>query len=121
MAPYADAMITAIDAHYYLAKDLDRAVTFYRDALGLPIDQEFPAGVEFVLADGSAFGIAKMPGDEWHQGGGVMFAVPDVTVALERVRAGGGSVFGEPMDYPVCTTAWCADPEGNTFALHLRK
>jgi predicted enzyme related to lactoylglutathione lyase len=25
------------------------------------------------------------------------------------------------MDYPVCTTAWCADPEGNTFALHLRK
>jgi predicted enzyme related to lactoylglutathione lyase len=30
-------------------------------------------------------------------------------------------VFGEPMDYPVCTTAWCADPEGNTFALHHRK
>jgi predicted enzyme related to lactoylglutathione lyase len=95
-------MITAIDAHYSLAKDLDRAVAFYRDTLGLPIESEFPSGVEFVLADGSAFGIAKMPGDEWHQGGG-------------------GSVFGEPMDYPVCTTAWCADPEGNTFALHHRK
>ncbi|MEA2689547.1 MAG: hypothetical protein QOD51_2154 [Candidatus Eremiobacteraeota bacterium] len=114
-------MITAIDAHYVLAKDLDRAVAFYRDALGLEVTTEFGSGVEFTLPDGSAFGIGIMPNGEWHQGGGVMFAVPDLKAAAQRVRAGGGSFMSGAFETPVCWTQWCMDTEGNNFALHRLK
>jgi predicted enzyme related to lactoylglutathione lyase len=114
-------MITAIDAHYVLAKDLGRAVAFYRDALGLDVTMEFGSGVEFTLPDGSAFGVAMMPNGEWYQGGGVMFAVPDLDAASERVRAGGGAFFGPAFESPGCWTRWCMDTEGNNFALHRLK
>ncbi len=114
-------MINGIDAHYYLAKDFERALAFYRDALGLEVVTNFGSGVEFVLADDTAFGLASMPNGEWHPGGGVMFSVPDVEAALERVRAGGGTALSGTMDYPTCVTVWCNDTEGNNFALHHLK
>ncbi len=114
-------MITGIDAHYVLAKDLQRALAFYRDALGLEVAKDFGAGVEFALPDGSAFGIGTMPNGEWIQGGGAMFAVPDLDEASERVRAGGGTFLSGVVESPVCWTRWCADTEGNNFALHRSK
>ncbi|GAC1389663.1 MAG: hypothetical protein NVSMB31_05850 [Vulcanimicrobiaceae bacterium] len=114
-------MITGIDTHFYLAKDLKRALGFYRDALGLRVDSEFGSGYEFVLPDGSAFGIAQMPGGEWYRCGGVMFAVPDIEAAAEIVRKAGGSIMAETFESPPCFTMWCADTEGNSFALHKRK
>jgi uncharacterized protein len=114
-------MINGIDAHYYLAKDFDRALAFYRDALGLEVVTNFGSGVEFVLPDDTAFGLAAMPNGEWHPGGGVMFSVPDVEAALERVRSGGGTTLSGVMDYPTCVTVWCNDTEGNNFALHHLK
>ena len=114
-------MINGIDAHYYLAKDYERALAFYRDALQLEPTTDFGGGVEFVLADGTAFGLASMPNGEWHAGGGVMFAVPDVEAAVERVRAGGGTTVSGIMDQPTCVTVWCYDTEGNNFALHRLK
>ena len=114
-------MTTGIDAHYYLAKDLDRALAFYRDALGLEPAMNFGSGVEYALPDDSAFGVAVMPNGEWHRGGGVMFAVPDVEAALERVRSAGGETLSGVMDFPTCVTVWCNDTEGNSFALHRLK
>jgi predicted enzyme related to lactoylglutathione lyase len=114
-------MTTGIDAHYYLAKDLERALAFYRDALQLEDTTNFESGVEFVLSDGAAFGVAAMPDGQWYPGGGVMFAVPDVETALERVRAAGGTTVSGVMDYPTCVTVWCLDTEGNNFALHRLK
>jgi len=68
------------------------ALTFYRDGLGMVVDKEFAggAGVEFILPDGSAFCLAQMPDDQWHKGGGVMFAVPDVVSASQSVKGAGG-------------------------------
>ena len=114
-------MITGIDAHYYLAKDLARAVAFYRDALLLTVATDFGSSVEFVLPDGSAFGIATMPNGEWHESGGVMFAVPDPKQAGERVSAAGGGVYTDVNESPACSIVWCGDTEGNSFALHRRK
>ena len=112
---------TGIDAHFYLVKDFAAGMAFYRDVLGLTPSWEIDGGgfAEFELADGSTFGIGQLP--EWHAGGGVMFAVPDVDEALRRVTAGGPKQQGEIYDGPVCRMAWCADPDGNTFALHRRK
>lgn len=113
---------TGIDCTCYLAKDLERAKRFYIDVIGLRPSAEADNWVEFELADGTTFGIAKLPGDTWYPGGGVMFAVPNVARALERVRAAGVTVGGDGiMDTPVCEMAWCTDTEGNGFALHKRK
>src|SRR3981081_934179 len=112
---YPGSMTTGIDAHYYLAKDLDRAIAFYRDALGLEVVTNFGGGVEFVLAHATAVGVAARPSGGGEPGGGVMFAVPDVEAALERVRAGGGTTLSGVMDYPTCVTVWCNDTEGNNF------
>jgi predicted enzyme related to lactoylglutathione lyase len=114
-------MTTGIDAHYYLAKDLERAIGFYRDALQLEPATNFGAGVEYVLPDESAFGVAVMPDGGWYPGGGVMFAVPDVEAAVERVRAAGGTTLSGVLDFPTCATVWCTDTEGNNFALHHLK
>jgi predicted enzyme related to lactoylglutathione lyase len=114
-------MTTGIDAHYYLAKDLQRAIGFYRDALGLEPATNFGPAVEYVLPDGTAFGLATMPNGEWHPAGGVMFAVADVEAGTERVRAAGGTTLSGVMDHPTCATVWCNDTEGNNFALHHLK
>jgi predicted enzyme related to lactoylglutathione lyase len=118
---YPRWVINGIDAHYYLAKDLARAIAFYRDTLGLEVAFEFGSGVEFALRDGTAFGLGTMPNGAWIQCGGVMFAVSDLEAALERVRAGGGTTLSGMMETPVCWTSWCNDTEGNSFALHRRK
>jgi len=112
---------SGIDAVYYLAKDLDRAVAFYRDVLGLPVASTFPNGVEFVLSDGSAFGVSHMPG-AWYPCGGAMFAVDDVAAAVERFRARGLEIYTHGvLEAPSCSVAWCADTEGNNFTVHKRK
>jgi predicted enzyme related to lactoylglutathione lyase len=113
-----------IDAHHYLAKDLTRAVAFYRDVLGLtPVDTaRWEHGTEFELGDGSTFGIFKMPDDSWYPCGGVMFAVEDIDTAARRLREAGTHFFTDGvLETPACRVAWCQDPEGNNFAVHQRK
>jgi predicted enzyme related to lactoylglutathione lyase len=114
----------SIDAHHYLAKDLNRAVTFYRDVLGLtPLETaRWEHGTEFELSDGSTFGVFKMPDDSWYPCGGVMFGVEDIDAAAGRLREAGAHFFtAGVLETPGCRVAWCQDPEGNSFAIHQRK
>lgn len=112
---------TGIDGHYYLAKDLARAIAFYSDVIGLKVAREFPDGVEFDLDDDTTFGISHMP-DEWLPCGGVIFAFDDMEAIAERLRAAGVKFYtGGVIESPVCHIAWCEDPEGNNFAIHKRK
>ena len=112
---------SGIDAVHYLAKDLDRAIAFYRDVLGLQVATTYPSGVEFELPDGSAFGIGHMP-DVWYPCGGAMFAVDDIAAAVDRFRAMGLTIYTQGVvDGPRCQVAWCQDTEGNNFAVHKRK
>jgi predicted enzyme related to lactoylglutathione lyase len=117
----AIAGATGIDAHYYLAKDLQRAIAFYRDVIGLKVAREFSEGIEFDLGDGSTFGISHMP-DEWFPGGGVIFAFDDLEAIEAKLRETGVRFYTDGViNTPVCNIAWCEDPEGNTFAIHMRK
>jgi predicted enzyme related to lactoylglutathione lyase len=114
----------AIDAHHYLAKDLPRAIAFYRDVLGLTPSKtaSWEHGTEFELGDGSTFGIFKMPDDSWYPCGGVMFGVADIDAAADRLREAGVHFFTHGvLETPGCRIAWCQDPEGNNFAIHRRK
>jgi lactoylglutathione lyase len=115
---------TGLDAVHYLAKNLERATSFYRDVIGLQPgpDSTWDHGTEFQLGDGSTFGIFAMPDGSWFPCGGVMFAVNDIDAAARRLRDAGVAFFTNGvLETPGCRVAWCQDPEGNNFAIHQRK
>src|SRR6516162_1977116 len=109
MAVIDSAGATAIDTVQYLAKDLARALAFYRDVIGLSAAKEtkLEHGSEFELSDGNAFGIFKLPEGMWYPCGGAVFAVPDIDRAEKRLREAGVRFYSGVMESPVCRIAWC--------------
>ncbi|WP_405789958.1 VOC family protein [Streptomyces sp. NBC_00029] len=115
--------------------DHDKAVTFYRDVLGLEVRNDVgfegmrwvtvgsPAqpDVEIVLepplADPNASPADRQAVAELLAKGmlrGVIFSTDDVDATFERIRAAGGEVLQEPVDQPYGVRD-CAfrDPAGN--------
>ena len=120
-ATVKDVQITGIDISTFLVKDADRAIKFWRDTMGLKPSHVFEGqGAEFILSDGSTFGIWKMDDGSWQPGNGIMFAVPDLKAAIEFYRNRGLNV-SEAEETPVCHMAFADDSEGNHFILHQRK
>ncbi len=118
--------------------DVDAALAFYRDALGLEprgdvasdgfrwVTLGFPGqpGLEIVLSEPGA-GRSPDDGEALHRllakgslPGPLVFTTDDLDATFERVRAGGADVLQEPMDQP-----WgprdCAfrDPAGNLIRI----
>jgi catechol 2,3-dioxygenase-like lactoylglutathione lyase family enzyme len=117
--------------------DLDAALPFYRDALGLEVRNDVASGghrwvtlgsdaqpdLQIVLSDPHA-GRSQADGDALQELvvkgalGPIVFRADDVDSAFERVRAAGAEVLQEPMEQP-----WgpkdCAfrDPSGNTVRI----
>lgn len=119
-APTA-ATITGIDIAVHSISDAGRAIAFYRDVLGMPVSDEYEGrGAEFELADGSTFGVWKPDAGQPEKGVTLMFAVADMTSALETFRARGAELHG-PEETPACFMAFGADPDGNAFIIHERK
>lgn len=119
------AVITGIDAIYYIAKDFDRARKFYEGAFGLKHTFEMVGGeggsfVEYDLPDGATFGLATLNDSPWHMNGSIEFAVPDVDAAVKRA-VDAGATLNDDADLPTCRMAWLSDTEGNSFCLHKRK
>jgi len=99
------------------AKDMGRAVRFYREVFDAEVTRESDVLTEVVVA-GSTIGI--------HSGGegnltwtGLSFQVDDLFAACAVVQAAGGTVLGAPKDTPEepAHLATCADPESNEFML----
>lgn len=120
----AAAVITGMDAVYYIAKDFDRARRFYESAFDLKPAMEMGGDgssfVEYELADGTTFGLATLADSPWHMNGSIEFAVPDVNAAVDRAVAA-GATLNDNIDLPSCQMAWLQDTEGNSFCLHRRK
>jgi predicted enzyme related to lactoylglutathione lyase len=52
----------------------------------------------------------------------IYFRVPDITTAVERIKASGGQIVNGPMEVP--GGDWIVngvDPQGAAFALHAKK
>jgi predicted enzyme related to lactoylglutathione lyase len=99
------------------AKDMERAVRFYREVFDAQIVRQSDVMAEVAIA-GSLVGI--------HGGGegartwtGLSFQVGDLFAACDALRKGGGLVLREPADTPEepAHLAMCADPEGNEIML----
>ncbi|GAC1506682.1 MAG: hypothetical protein NVS1B14_11920 [Vulcanimicrobiaceae bacterium] len=116
--------ITGMDLSGYMVNDAPRAITFYRDILGLEPVLVYPddRGAEYELPDGTTFGL-------WGGGGkvmpfqpsnGILFAVDDLDAAVAEVKAKGIPVIMQ-RETPVCFMAMIHDTEGNIVTLHKRK
>ena len=113
---------TGIDAIYYSVSDVPRAAAFYKGLLDVKdTTWESEHGAEWILQDGSAFGVGKLPGAPHVPSGTVLFAVADVTALTPRVTELGGKLNGELRDLEPCRQQWCLDPDGNAFVLHQKK
>jgi catechol 2,3-dioxygenase-like lactoylglutathione lyase family enzyme len=107
--------------------DLERALSFYRDVLGLRVLEETPFAIRFGAGAGTQISTYKRPPIErgfttCH------FEVADIEAAVADLRAR-GAVFEEYTSGPLVTTngiaqmgpaargAWLKDPDGNVIGL----
>ena len=104
------------------AHDVDRAVRFYRDTLGLPFLFAAPPRLAFFDCHGVRLMLSTPEPDFDHPGSVVYFAVEDIRAMYDRLTSRGVVFRTEP--HKIATLAdrevWLADfadSEGNTLAL----
>jgi catechol 2,3-dioxygenase-like lactoylglutathione lyase family enzyme len=121
----AEAIVTGVDYVSIPTRDLDRAVAFYGETLGLHRSvhrperhyAEFETGtVTLSVVDPQGMGIGPFAPNVNH----LALHVEDVSAARSRL-AQRGVVFGrDTFDTGVCHMAFFADPDGNALMLHHR-
>ena len=100
-------------------RDIERAVAWYRDALGLPVSDVTPGEVEAPNLTLS-FWNPEQDGEPFQANtAGVALRVADVAAAVEEARAAGAEVIGIE-DTGVCHMGFVKDPDGNVLILHRR-
>ncbi len=113
-------MIKEIAFVSYPVTDVARAVAFYRDTIGLTLDESFgDSVVEFNIGNATFAVDAESigaPGTQFS----VAFEVDDI-VAMRAALAAKNVPVTEEMEFPPCFAAFVTDPDGNRFALHQRK
>ena len=126
-APQTPFGLSAIGQIFVRARDLDRAVRFYRDTLGMPFLFQAPPNMAFFQCGATTvmLGVPEAPEFD-HAASLVYYLVPDIATAHTTLRGRGVEFISEPhlvhraADYEL----WLADfrdSEGNVLALMARK
>ncbi len=119
-----EQLVTGVDFVPFSTQDLDKAVEFYGEILGLRRSvympernfAEFETGnVTFNVVVGEAMGIG-------HRVNALAVAlhVDDVAAARATLEQRGVEFSGDILDTGVCHMAFFADPDGNALMLHHR-
>ena len=106
---------------YYVTRDMDRAVAFYRDALGLSLS--FQDGARWTQMKAGDVNFSLASPDEAADGATgavVIFEVDDLDASAAAIEAGGGSVLAtrDMGDHGRALTF--RDPDGNLVQLFQR-
>lgn len=98
-----------------MVADMDRALAFYRDVMGLTPSVASPHWSE--LRRGDAIVALHGGGSGERTRTGLSFQVADLEAACVEILAGGGRVVSAPSARPgePIKLAECADAEGNEF------
>jgi catechol 2,3-dioxygenase-like lactoylglutathione lyase family enzyme len=100
-------------------RDIDSAVAWYRDVLGLSPSEVTEGEVETRNVTLS-FWAPEADGEPFQpNAAGIGLRVADVAAAVEEARAGGAEVIGIE-DTGVCHMGFVKDPDGNVLILHRR-
>ncbi|MYA59580.1 MAG: VOC family protein [Chloroflexi bacterium] len=102
--------------------DLDAAVDFYRDKLGITFIGRFPPGLAIFDCDGVHIMLSAIPGESSSDNSVIYFNVPDIKFDFEALKARGVGFTREPHvihstdDYELWM-AFFEDSDGNTMAI----
>lgn len=115
----------AADFVHYTVTDFERAVSFYRDTIGLTLESEDAemGWAEFALPPTTlTLGRANPQVPVTAGGGGVSIAlaVDDVEAAVDELREAGMTVLMDAIETGVCDMAMVGDPDDNPILLHRR-
>lgn len=125
MSTQAETIVTGVDFVSVPTRDLDRAVAFYGETLGLRRSvhrperhfAEFETGtVTFSVVDPEKMGIGSFQANANH----LALHVEDVQAARATLEGRGVTFAGDTIDTGVCHMALFADPDGNSLMLHHR-
>jgi catechol 2,3-dioxygenase-like lactoylglutathione lyase family enzyme len=113
-------MISQLRSIAIFVSDIDRAISFYRDSLGLPLIRQGSFGGEF-LETAPHLGVhpavhpdaKKLVGRE----SGLTFHVPNLLHVCGVLHDRGVRFVREPTRMGFGVMAMIADPDGNVFAL----
>jgi predicted enzyme related to lactoylglutathione lyase len=119
-----EQLVTGVDFVPFSTQDIDKAVEFYGEVLGLRRSvyipernyAEFETGnVTLSVVVGEAMGIG-------HRVNALAVAlhVDDVAAARATLEQRGVEFSGDILDTGVCHMAFFADPDGNALMLHHR-
>jgi predicted enzyme related to lactoylglutathione lyase len=120
-----ETIITGVDFVSVPTTDLERAVAFYGDTLGLRRSvyrpernfAEFETGtVTLSVVDPEKMGIGSFSPNRNH----LALHVEDVAAARSTLQARGVEFAGDIFDTGVCHMAFLHDPDGNALMLHHR-
>ena len=113
-------MITAISNVWLPVDDMQRALAFYRDTLGLRVRSEQDVWAELEL-DGLIIGLNAREGEEpGPEGGAVIAFRPDGSLEdeMERLQGQGVEFVGGITEHPWGRLAAFHDPDGNSLELY---
>jgi predicted enzyme related to lactoylglutathione lyase len=122
------SIVTGVDFVSIPTKNLERAMEFYENVLGLPrstvwqrtgqepVGAEYETGtVTLALIASERLGIEFQPNTV-----PIALRVDDVEAARAELEARGVSFNGDTIDSGVCHQAIFEDPDGNSLDLHHR-
>ena len=114
--------IRGIDFVMYRVNDIERAVQFYRDTLGLTLEVQL-SEYQWAEFDCGNVTLALFGGSDVTATGSaarVALAVDDIAAAHAGLLARGVVMGGPPQDWGVCKSLEIFDPDGNAILLHQR-
>ena len=122
MTPQATFQLSEIGQIAVPVNDLDRALKFYRDALGLRFLFQAPPGLAFFDCAGVRLMLDKAADDGQRRSSILYFRVPNIREAYQTLRGRGVRFQDEPhlihkdVDYELWM-AFFQDPEQNNLAI----
>lgn len=113
-------MANGVAAVWVPVEDMDRALKFYRDTLGLEVTMQ---DTDWSEIDAGGLTIGLNAREESHggvDGGAVISFQPDGSIEdeLERVKSRGASIEGEISDHPWGRILPFKDSEGNDLQFY---
>jgi|SRR3954447_25336175 len=122
--PTSTSIVTGTDFITLSTKDIDAAVEFYANVLGLPESArwgkmpavEFETGsLTLAVMQSDAFGMEFQANNH-----PVALRVDDVAAARSELESRGVEFKGDIIDSGVCHQTFFQDPDGNLLGLHHR-
>lgn len=120
----AQSLVSGVDFITISTKDIDRAVDFYGNVLGLDRGKqwgklpayEFETGnLTIAVMQSDAFGLEAHTNTH-----PIEFHVDDFEGAKAELESRGVEFRGETIDSGVCYQTFFTDPDGNALAIHHR-